>query len=357
MRIFFEFTEAIKITFIPDFFFFDFLISFSILMWLLSFFFKLGMFPVNFYVPDIYSGSSSPVILCLSSVIKPTVLFIFITKVNFVIESNYIILNVISCFCILSIITGDWLALNNDSIKRFFGYTSISQYGFLMLPLLFSHSIDILFYIYFFLFVYNISIFFILIILIEYRDFEVFDVSSLYFTDLNLFFSNNFYMKMLITLCVFLMAGVPPLILFIYKYGIFVQMFNTKNYFLLVLMFINVVMSAAYYFRIVTDIWAPNTNNYELRNIAIKKNLTWDTEIPNNSKIFYFFILIFSILYILFIYFDLLYGFITFLSLDLNYEFADNLFNFYKVEEERLEDHIYKKKTPMNVCRWRTSFF
>jgi len=109
-------------------------------------------------------------------------------------------------------------------------------------------------------------------------------------------------------------------------------------------MFINVVMSAAYYFRIVTDIWAPNTNNYELRNIAIKKNLTWDTEIPNNSKIFYFFILIFSILYILFIYFDLLYGFITFLSLDLNYEFADNLFNFYKVEEERLEDYIYKKK-------------
>ena len=43
--------------------------------------FKFGIFPVNFYVADIYNGSSAPVILFISAVIKPTVLFIFYIKI------------------------------------------------------------------------------------------------------------------------------------------------------------------------------------------------------------------------------------------------------------------------------------
>ncbi len=69
--------------------------------------FKFGIFPVNFYVADIYKGSSAAVILFISSVIKPAVLFVFAIKVIPLFDIEIIITSIISCFCIASIILGD----------------------------------------------------------------------------------------------------------------------------------------------------------------------------------------------------------------------------------------------------------
>lgn len=120
-------------------YFFKVLLFSSIILWLLSFMFKFGIFPVNFYVADIYNGSSAPVILFISAVIKPTVLFVFSTKIIILFTSQIIVVSLISCFCIASIILGDWMSFNTNNLKRFFGHSSVSQYGFLLLSI-FSES-------------------------------------------------------------------------------------------------------------------------------------------------------------------------------------------------------------------------
>jgi len=145
------------------------------------------------------------------------------------------------------------MSLNSSDIKRFFGHSSVSQYGFIVLSL-FSKSIDIAFYTFLYLFIYNISLFLIITILIEQYNYKLNDISRLYFNDLNSYFKNNISAKLLMTVNILLISGLPPFILFLYKYAIFVQIFGLKHYIFLLLIFIfNTGFSSAYYFRIISD--------------------------------------------------------------------------------------------------------
>src|SRR5579872_2469304 len=146
------------------------------------------------------------------------------------------------------------MSLNSHNLKRFFGHSSVSQYGFLILAI-FSQSYDVLFYAFMYSFLYNIALFIILTILVEHRNLRLVDVSNLYFNDLNLYFSYNMSLKLLITVCFLLISGVPPFILFIFKYLILSQIFSTGNYvFLLIIFIFNTGVSSAYYFKILNDI-------------------------------------------------------------------------------------------------------
>ena len=146
------------------------------------------------------------------------------------------------------------MSINSNNIKRFFGHSSISQYGFIILSI-FSNSIDIFYYIFAYLFIYNISLFIISFILIEKQNLQLSIISNLYFSDLNNYLNHNLSLKLLITTCIILISGLPPFILFLFKYAIFIQIFGSKNYIFLILIFIfNTGFSSAYYFRIISDI-------------------------------------------------------------------------------------------------------
>jgi NADH-quinone oxidoreductase subunit N len=290
----------------------------SIILWLFSFFFKFGIFPVNFYVADIYNGSSAPVILFISAIIKPTILFLFYIRIIPIFSEKIILISIICSFCLSSIIIGDWMSLNSSDIKRFFGHSSISQYGFIVLSL-FSKSIDIAFYAFLYLFIYNVSFFLIITILVEQYNYKLNDISKLYFNDLNSYFKNNLSAKLLMTVNILLISGLPPFILFLYKYAIFVQIFGSKNYIFLLLIFIfNTGFSSAYYFRIISDIWAINLLNINLVNLAEKKNLIFESNIIINDrlKIYIFWLLLIFFYFFLIKYFDMLYSFGVLVILD-----------------------------------------
>lgn len=91
--------------------------------------------------------------------------------------------------------------------------------------------------------------------MIETRDYELFDMTTdMYFSDLNLYLKQNYFLKLIVTLCFILMSGLPPFILFFYKYGIFIDLFNSKNYIYLILILFSNIISFAYYFRVLSDI-------------------------------------------------------------------------------------------------------
>lgn len=314
----FKTTNLIMIFYFIDFIFIhkflidslNVLLVISMSLWLLSFLFKLGLFPVNFYVSDVYMGSSSPVILLMSSLIKPVVLFIFIFKISYLINHFKIVINLVCCFCIISILIGDIMAYNSDNVKRFFGYSSVSQYGFVLIASL-SNSFDVIFYNFIYLFFYNVSLFFILALIIENRDFELFDITSnIYFNDLGSILKYNYSLKILITFCFILMSGIPPFITFIYKYGIFVQMFNSGNFIFLIIILILNIISFAYYFKIIVDIWFFDTENIKKANVARKRDWKFSSEknyLTKNSNTFYSFSFLIGLLYLFYVYFDIIY--------------------------------------------------
>src|ERR1700749_755268 len=104
------------------------------------------------------------------------------------------------------------MSLNSSDIKRFFGHSSISQYGFVVLSI-FSKSVDVAFYAFLYLFIYNVSLFLIIITLVEHPNHKAKDISKLYFNDLSYYFKYKKSLKLLTTLNILIISGLPPFIL------------------------------------------------------------------------------------------------------------------------------------------------
>lgn len=102
-------------------------IKISFVLISLSLFFKLAIFPLHFWIPDIYEGSSWEVIILLSTLPKISVLTIILQIIGY---SNFFVL----C-ALLSIIIGTIGALNQTKLKRLLAYSGISHMGFILLGL------------------------------------------------------------------------------------------------------------------------------------------------------------------------------------------------------------------------------
>lgn len=110
-------------------------IKICIFFYYTGFIFKLGLFPLHFYVPYLYESSHPGSINLLSTVIK-SVCFFVLAKINFFLffQLNIKIINDLLVFLgILSMIIGTLSAYSTKYIKKFIGYSSISHFGFLLI--------------------------------------------------------------------------------------------------------------------------------------------------------------------------------------------------------------------------------
>ena len=102
-----------------------YLVKLALTLICLSLFFKLAIFPVHFWIPDIYEGSSWETIALISTLPKISVLSILLQILGY---SNIFIL----C-ALFSIIIGTLGALNQTKLKRLLAYSGISHMGFIIL--------------------------------------------------------------------------------------------------------------------------------------------------------------------------------------------------------------------------------
>ncbi|UDG81650.1 NADH-quinone oxidoreductase subunit N [Candidatus Profftia lariciata] len=104
---------------------------------LVGFGFKLSLFPFQLWTPDVYQGSSAPVLTFLMTASKISIFsalmrfFISIPIVNS--DTIRLVLSIVA-FC--SIIFGSLMAISQNNIKRLFGYSSIVHLGYLLVTLI-----------------------------------------------------------------------------------------------------------------------------------------------------------------------------------------------------------------------------
>jgi NADH-quinone oxidoreductase subunit N len=232
------------------------LINFSIIIFfirLTSFFYKLGVFPAHFYLPDLYESAPMVSILFISSVIKPVIFFI-LTKfyLIYLIDFNDFFKYLFTLIGFLSMLLGNISALGTSKIKRFLGYTSVGQFGFLFINLS-TKNIDIISFSFIYLFLYNLFFLILILVLIEISAFSsVLNVVN--FSDIGFLFKDNFFIKTIVTFSLLSISGLPPLILFLYKYLIFLNFFINKYYIIAICVIILNVISIIYYLRLLSDI-------------------------------------------------------------------------------------------------------
>jgi len=108
----------------------------------IGFLFKLAVFPLHFWISEVYKNSSSGTIFFLATIPKIAVSGVLFFILNY--SSNLppnlqeIIFSTLSILGVLSALFGGFLAIQQSNFKRFFAYSGVSQMGFLILLLLYN---------------------------------------------------------------------------------------------------------------------------------------------------------------------------------------------------------------------------
>ena len=99
--------------------------------------FKLALAPFHMWTPDVYQGASSPVTAFIATVSKGAaaiVLLRFFLMLNAHQHNNIMLIFIV--LSILSMFTGNLLALRQKNIKRLLAYSSIAHIGYLLIVLI-----------------------------------------------------------------------------------------------------------------------------------------------------------------------------------------------------------------------------
>lgn len=234
-----------------------------------GFLFKIASAPFHNWAPDVYDGVPTIVTTWLAVMPKISIFVLLLTLHSLTeglgISIPYLLgditINVWQALLLvcslLSLIIGTVVGLAQFRIKRLLAYSTISHVGFMLLALAVSgqESIDAFL---FYLIQYSITslnAFFIILgfgYLINNSIKQTDEGSDIQFiSQLAGQFRQNPILALSMIICLFSMAGIPPLVGFFAKYAVLYSSIHNGYYFISIIAILASVVSAAYYLRIV----------------------------------------------------------------------------------------------------------
>ncbi len=113
----------------------------GIILFLVGMAFKLSLVPFHYWTPDVYQGAPTPVTLLMATVSK-LAMFAVLLKCWFGLGYAYqeSAQSVVLVIAILSMVSGNALALYQQNLKRLLAYSSIAHMGYLLIVLLLSSA-------------------------------------------------------------------------------------------------------------------------------------------------------------------------------------------------------------------------
>jgi NADH-quinone oxidoreductase subunit N len=231
--------------------------------------FKLALVPFHMWAPDVYQGAPAPVTAFIATISKGALLAI---ALRFFIEikayQNNTLIIVISVIAILSMFTGNLLALKQTNFKRLLAYSSIAHMGYLLITLLTGTVYGV-----------QAAIFYLISYMITTLGaFGVISILSLCdrdteeIEDLKGLFRKNPWIAMVLSLTLFSLAGIPLTTGFISKFYLVLAGVRSGLWILAFSLVINTVISLFYYLRVIKTMFtASETEPYF--NLPIMGNL------------------------------------------------------------------------------------
>ena len=212
---------------------------------------KLGLFPMQRWVFDVYRYVPLESLTWLTTVPKLAVWVLLIKTFSVFYGYQNMILWLCMPIVIISIVYGSIMAISQRTIRGLLAYSSVAQMGFVMVgcALTNAHAWTAST---FFLIVYmvlSLMMFGLMMRLHRHHD-EV-----IYWSDLNGLYGAYPAAAWLIFIVMFALAGVPPFLGFITKFAVMMAMVKQGLWtFALVVMLVSVV-AAFYYLRLVREVY------------------------------------------------------------------------------------------------------
>jgi NADH-quinone oxidoreductase subunit N len=222
------------------------MIVFALTLTLAGFFFKLSLFPMHFWAPDIYEGASNGTTTFIATVPKvaATAVLIRIAMLAALSSSDFVrILIVLSA---LSMTFGNLVGLVQKDVKRLLAYSGIAHSGYLLMGVLTltkEGNASAIYYMAVYLFM-NLGCFYVIMLLsASGKNVKLNDLSGLSRRAPLLGFT--------LAVSAFSLAGIPPTGGFTGKLFLFTNAFAQGHLTLVIIGAVNTVISIFYYLNLV----------------------------------------------------------------------------------------------------------
>lgn len=222
--------------------------------------FKIGAFPFQVWIPDVYQGAPIPTTALLAIASKGAGFAMLLNVAKAFEPLSDWLYPMLSAVAALTILFGNFAALTQRNLKRVIGLSGVSHAGFLLVGIVAAQTVDwavnaIIFYLFAYLLA-SAAVFAVLVHLGKEND------SELTLDDLGDLAQKNGFLGLALAVGVGSLAGIPPLAGFIGKLLIFVAAFQAELYGLLAVAVVGVVVSIYYYFGIIKaaffEVWRFN---------------------------------------------------------------------------------------------------
>jgi NADH-quinone oxidoreductase subunit N len=238
----------------------NFLASAGIVLVLSGIAFKIGAFPFQIWIPDVYQGAPTPVTAFLAVSSKAAGFAILLILANTVFAAYaHLVRPVLTAMTIATLIFGNLAALTQHNVKRLIGLSGVSHAGFLLLGVIAAPTVPgatgaVLFY----LFAYLIASFAVFGVMAHVAGDDDTDQELDHYAGLA---KDSPFLAGVLAVALGSLAGIPPLVGFMGKLFIFMAAFRAGLYLLLGVAIIGVVISIYYYFGWIKaaffETWSP----------------------------------------------------------------------------------------------------
>ncbi len=219
---------------------------------IVGFGFKVSLVPFHMWTPDVYQGAPTPVTAFMSVGTKTAAFAAFIrvlTEALFAQQETWGWM--LAALAVVTMTVGNLAALRQLSVKRMLAYSSVAHAGYLLVALVPGTAQGAgaaLFYVFAYAFM-NIGAFAVLIALEKAGEG---DVEQERFNGIG---SRLPWLALAMSIFMFSLAGIPPLVGFFSKFFVFKAAVDTGWAWLAVVGMVNSAISAYYYLRVVVAMY------------------------------------------------------------------------------------------------------
>jgi len=236
--------DLVKI--IPDVIIKKPLMLIGLVMLLCGFFYKLALFPMHFWAPDVYEGAANETSGFVATLPKIGAVALLIRLISLAGVDAGQFTWVLMIFAVLSMTFGNLSALVQNDIKRLLAYSSIAHAGYVMIGLLCATDFGYLSGIYYIAgyLLMNLACFFVIYNLAPQGE-------NITFDDLGGLYKRSPLLALTLAVGAFGLAGIPPTIGFTGKLLLFTAAIKKDMYGLIILAVINTGIAIFYYLKMV----------------------------------------------------------------------------------------------------------
>ncbi|MDD2464529.1 MAG: NADH-quinone oxidoreductase subunit N [Desulfobulbus sp.] len=222
----------------------------ALVMILAGFLYKLAVFPMHFWVPDIYQGASNETTGFIATIPKFGAVALLIRFLAMPTGQSAFLIDFLAVVALASMFYGNLSALVQKDIKRMLGFSGIAHAGFIVLGLLSLDSDG-----------YGLAIYYIAgYVLMNLACFLVISNVSqrgenLCVEDFNGLYKRSPVLAFIFAVALFGLAGIPPFVGFMGKFMILTSALRADHLVVVCLAAINTAIAIYYYLSVVKAVY------------------------------------------------------------------------------------------------------